>query len=172
VSDFCAVSIDPPWAERGAGKIKRGADRHYALLEEHQIIEAVLRCPHWQLDPHAHLYLWVTNNFLESGLFVMRALGFRYVTNITWSKMGRIGLGQYFRGKHELCLFGIRKKGRGTVHRTEDRSIPSVLEAPVAGHSAKPDSFYRRVEARSKGPYLELFAREPREGWTCWGDEL
>ena len=168
---FSAVVIDPPWFERGGGKIKRGADRHYPLLLEHEIIETVLRCPYWDIDPHAHLYLWATNNHLESALFVMRALGFRYVTNLAWAKP-KIGLGQYFRGQHELVLFGVRAKGRGTIHRTDDRSVSSLLEAPQGSHSEKPEDFYARVERRSRGPYLELFARSLREGWLCWGDEL
>ena len=29
---YRCVVIDPPWLERGAGKVKRGADRHYELL--------------------------------------------------------------------------------------------------------------------------------------------
>ena len=168
---FAAIVIDAPWAERGAGKIKRGADRHYPLLEEHQIIETVLRAPCWSPDPDAHLYFWVTNNFLESGLLVMRALGFRYITNLAWAKQ-RPGLGQYFRGKHELCLFGVRSKGRGTIHRTDRRDITSLVAADRERHSAKPPCFYTLVESRSRGPYLEMFARTERPGWTCWGNEL
>ena len=56
-----------------------------------------------------HLYLWVTNNFLADGLKVMESWGFRYVTTITWVK-DRIGLGQYFRGITEQCLFGVKGK--------------------------------------------------------------
>ena len=157
--------------ERGSGKIKRGADKHYPLMREHQIIETVIRCPHWQIDPDAHLYLWATNNHLESGLFVMRALGFRYVTNVAWAK-DRPGLGQYFRGQHELCLFGVRALGKGTVKRTDNRGVRSLLSASRTKHSAKPVTFYDVVEARTLGPYLEMFARSEREGWTCWGNEL
>ena len=60
-------------------------------------------------EDNAHLYLWATNNFLPDALEVMKAWGFRYVTMITWMK-DRIGLGQYFRGLTEHCLFGIRGK--------------------------------------------------------------
>jgi hypothetical protein len=28
---YRTIYIDPPWPERGGGKIKRGADRHYSL---------------------------------------------------------------------------------------------------------------------------------------------
>lgn len=47
-----------------------------------------------------------------------------------------------------------------------------VVVAPVGAHSAKPDEVHRRIERLLVGPYLELFARNPRPGWQTWGDEL
>jgi MT-A70 protein len=38
-------------------------------------------------------------------------------------------------------------------------------------HSRKPDEFYDIVESCSPGPYLELFARGPRKGWSVWGNQ-
>jgi N6-adenosine-specific RNA methylase IME4 len=123
----------------------------------------------------AHLYLWATNNFLAEGLEVLSALGFRYVTNVAWVKP-RIGIGQYFRGQHELCLFGVR--GKGFAVRTLSRNLPSVIvadhrrsESGKRLHSGKPEEFYRLVESRSSGPRIELFARRRRVGWTTAGDD-
>lgn len=56
-------------------------------------------------DVNCHLYLWVTNKSLPLGLEVMKAWGFEYITAITWVK-DKIGLGQYYRGMTEHCLFG------------------------------------------------------------------
>ncbi len=36
-------------------------------------------------------------------------------------------------------------------------------------HSAKPPAFLDLVERVSPGPYVELFARQPRLGWDSWG---
>lgn len=36
-------------------------------------------------------------------------------------------------------------------------------------HSAKPPAFLDLVEQVSPGPYVELFARQPRLGWDSWG---
>ncbi|MGH7057410.1 MAG: MT-A70 family methyltransferase [Acetobacteraceae bacterium] len=36
-------------------------------------------------------------------------------------------------------------------------------------HSRKPDELYDIVKACSSGPWLELFARGARPGWTVWG---
>jgi N6-adenosine-specific RNA methylase IME4 len=41
-----------------------------------------------------------------------------------------------------------------------------------ARHSEKPAEFYKLVESCSPGPYLEIFARQKRPGWTCVGGEI
>jgi N6-adenosine-specific RNA methylase IME4 len=199
---FSTIALDAPWQERGGGKIKRGADRHYKVMKTDDIIETILSAPVWYPADDAHLYLWVTNNFLRDGLYVMESLGFRYVTNVVWDKQKlasekelkqlaalyeedpvaalailhdmqrrrQMGLGQYFRGVHELLLFGVR--GQGYAVKTDSRSVRGGIAAPRQKHSEKPQAAYNLIEARSKGPYLEMFAREQRPGWTVWGDEV
>lgn len=166
---FRTLLTDPPWMETGGGQVKRGADRHYPLLPTREIPHVIGSAPNWDPAADAHLYLWATNNFLEDGLWVMAQLGFRYVTNVVWVK-DRAGLGQYFRGRHELMLFGVR--GRGLEVATERKDLPTVLEAPRGRHSAKPPASYDLIEARSQGPYAEVFARSRRPGWSSWGNEV
>lgn len=173
---FRTLLLDPPWPERGGGKIKRGADRHYDLIStKEEILQVIVREPLWRPDTDAHLYCWVTNNYLDWGLWLVGALGFVYKTNVVWEKVTSegdpaTGLGQYFRGAHELLLFATR--GNGALVRTEDRSIGSVIRAPRGRHSQKPEESYRLIEARSKGPYFEMFARMCRPGWCAAGNEL
>ena len=175
---FNTVLLDPAWNERGAGKYKRGADQHYPIMKTPDLLQAIIKCPFWSnLDENAHMYMWVTNNFLKDGLWLMEALNFRYITNLVWCKVkeGKLqnGIGQYFRGSHELCLFGTHKKGKKpTTHKTERKDILSAFFEPRTKHSKKPDSFYDLIESRSKGSYLELFARNTRRGWTSWGNEI
>lgn len=120
-----------------------------------------------------HLYLWVTNGFLKHGLSVMEAWGFRYVTCITWAK-DRFGLGQYFRGQTEQCLFGVRgrlpyKVDLLTGKRAQGRTL---ITADRRKHSQKPDQMRTMIEKVSYGPFLELFAREKAPGWDVWGNEI
>lgn len=168
---YKTVYADPPWNETGAGKIKRGADRHYSLMKTNEIIEHMRKIP---IDENAHLYLWVTNNFLKDGLLVMDALGFRYVTNIVWVK-DRFGLGQYFRGMHELCLFGV--KGNLPYKHKVDPSRSCCTETTViqehrTEHSKKPVKMYQKIENTSYPPFVEVFARQRRDGWSSIGNEL
>jgi len=194
---YGTVYADPPWQESGGGKVKRGADRHYPLMKLEDIVRSIWLSGFFSPQADAHMYLWVTNNFLPEGLEVMRQLGFRYVTNTVWVKMWnsglplnsppfdrlhslevaqehlQIGLGQYQRGAHELLLFGVR--GQSMIPEPKDR-LPSVVFHPRLKHSEKPEVFRERIERVSPPPYLELFARRPAENsnqaWTVWGNEV
>lgn len=175
---YKCISADPPWLERGGGKCKRGADRHYPLLKTHDVIRVMLSAPQWNPDPAGcHLWLWVTNNYLLDGLHVMKALGFRYITNLAWGKVkerdsGELfvqqGLGQYLRGSHELCLFGVMGM-QPALSRSESSFL---LLDERQKHSAKPAEAYARMEAISEGPRLEMFARQDRPGWDVFGNEV
>jgi N6-adenosine-specific RNA methylase IME4 len=102
---YRAILIDPPWPERGSGRVQRGAQRHYKLLTVPKIVEVILACPYFKPDPDGcHLWLWTTNNYLMKAGWVIEQLGFRYVTKATWAKEGRAGIGQYHRGKTEDML--------------------------------------------------------------------
>jgi N6-adenosine-specific RNA methylase IME4 len=126
----------------------------------------MLSAPEWKPAKSSHLWLWVTNNYLDDGLFVMKALGFRYVTNLAWSKPS-FGLGFYLRGQHELCLFGAR----GQSMPPQFRDCGSVIQADKAAHSQKPAEFYELIERVSPGPRLEMFARVKRPGWDSFGND-
>ena len=127
------------------------------------------------------------NNHLLDGLEVMKALGFRYVANVVWVKSKvksgirgwlqvklMIGLGQYFRGSHEICLFGVKGKLDYKSSVDPNRSccdIPSVIFAPRRKHSQKPDEMYDVIEKTSYAPFHEIFSRYKRDGWTTMGNE-
>lgn len=93
----------PKWG----GRIRRGADRHYDLMSVREIKALPIAS---LADPDGcHLYLWATNNYLPAALECLNEWGFQYVTLITWLK-DRQGLGQYFRGLTEHCIFARTKK--------------------------------------------------------------
>ena len=172
VIKYKTIMADPPWYQAGGGKSKRGADRHYPLMKEQDIKKTMETVLQGKVDDNAHLYLWVANNHLPEALRVIDHLGFRYITNTVWAKT-HFGLGRYFRGQHELCLFAT--KGRGFSVRKNINNISSLVGKSLikpTRHSSKPSQIYDLVENRSEGPYLELFARAKHPGWDCWGNEI
>lgn len=171
---FSTILADPPW--RFANRTGKVAPEHRRLDRYSTMsLEAIkeLRASDVAAK-NAHLYLWVPNALLPQGLEVMEAWGFRYVSNIIWAKRrldggpdGR-GVGFYFRNVTEILLFGVRGSMRTLA---PGRSQVNMIETRKREHSRKPDEQYDLIESCSPGPYLEMFARHPREGWTVWGDE-
>ena len=159
---YSVIYADPPW--RYGLPFAGAPDSHYTTLETSKICD--LEIPSHE---DAVLFLWVTNPLLKDGLNVMSAWGFSYKTNLAWIK-DRAGTGYYVRGQHELLLIGV--KGRiGTP--PEASRPPSVLHIPRGKHSEKPQEVYELIEAMYPNQkYLELFARETREGWKSWGLEV
>ncbi len=173
---FATVLADPPWQfTNRTGKIAPEHQRlaRYATLALPEIID--LPVPRL-LAPTAHLYLWVPNALLAEGLQVMKRWGFTYKTNVVWYKVrrdggpDRRGVGFYFRNVTEIVLFGTR--GRNARTLPPGRRLPNLLLSRKREHSRKPDQLYDVIEACSPGPWLELFARHPRAGWTQWGNGL
>jgi N6-adenosine-specific RNA methylase IME4 len=171
---FKTVYADPPWQfHNRTGKVApehRRLDRYSTMSLS--AIKALPVAAHVAQD--AHLYLWVPNALLPDGLDVLTAWGFRYVSNIIWAKRrkdggpdGR-GVGFYFRNVTEILLFGVRGVLRTLAPA---RSQVNMIETRKREHSRKPDEFYPLIEACSPGPYLEMFARRARPGWSVFGDE-
>jgi N6-adenosine-specific RNA methylase IME4 len=172
---FGAILADPPWQfQNKTGKVAPEHRRlsRYATLT----LDDIKQLPVAQVAADAaHLYLWVPNALLPEGLAVMQAWGFRYKSNLVWHKVrkdggsdGR-GVGFYFRNVTELVLFGVR--GRNARTLAAGRRQVNYLSSRKREHSRKPDELYPLIEACSPGPYLELFARGVRAGWTAWGDQ-
>ena len=171
---FQTILADPPWRfQNRTGKVAPEHKRlgRYGTMSLDEIkalpVDTVTA-------PNAHLYLWVPNALLPEGIEVMRAWGFRYVSNVIWAKRrkdggpdGR-GVGFYFRNVTEPILFGVKGSMRTLAPA---RSQVNMIETRKREHSRKPDEQYQLIESCSPGPYLEMFARYPQPGWHVWGDE-
>jgi N6-adenosine-specific RNA methylase IME4 len=119
--------------------------------------------------PDAALFLWATSPHMREAFQVLDAWGFDYRTNLVWVKNSP-GLGYWVRNQHELLLIGVRGKMRSPAEGTRP---PSIIDAPKRGHSRKPEEVYEIIERMYPDlPKIELFARNAREGWAVWGNEV
>jgi N6-adenosine-specific RNA methylase IME4 len=176
---FKTVYVDPPWQfSNRSGKIAPENKKltRYGTMSLTEIKALPVR---EITEDEAHLYLWVPNALLPQGLEVMTEWGFTYKTNLIWEKIrkdgqpdGR-GVGFYFRNVTEVLLFGVKTKRKSDTFRTlqPGRSQVNLLRSAKREHSRKPDEFISLIEACSPGPYIELFARGTRPGWTMSGDQ-
>lgn len=172
---FATVLADPPWQfQNRTGKMAPEHKRlsRYPTMTLQEIkdlpVEAIVK-------DTAHLYLWVPNALLPDGLQVMEHWGFTYKSNLIWYKIrkdggpDRRGVGFYFRNVTEIILFGVRGKNARTLQ--PGRSQENIISTMKREHSRKPDEQYNLIESCSPGPYIELFARGPREKWFVWGNQ-
>jgi N6-adenosine-specific RNA methylase IME4 len=172
---FRTVLADPPWQfQNRTGKIAPEHKRlnRYSTLTLADIKELPVA---QACEETAHLYLWVPNALLPEGLDVMTAWGFKYKSNIIWQKIrkdggpdGR-GVGFYFRNVTEILLFGTRGKNARTLQ--PGRTQVNTIATRKREHSRKPDEQYKLITDCSPGPFLEMFARGTRPGWTIWGNQ-
>jgi len=168
---YGVLCADPPWmfGDKLPGP-KRGAQKHYDVMS----VEDICRFELPPLADDAYLFLWRVSAMVEEAYQVCRAWGFEPKSEIVWRKLSstgkkeHFGMGWHVRAAHETCILAVRGKPKPLV-----RNIRSTFEAAASRqHSAKPEIFYTDiVEKLSDGPYVELFARGQRPGWTCLGKE-
>lgn len=160
---YATIVADPPW--HYDSRLVRGNVRR-AFPYSTMTVEEIAALPVRELQRYkAHLYLWTTNHYLRGAYDVAEAWGYADVTCLVWAKppMG-MGLGGSFCRTAEFVLF-CRRGGLPTKTRQDS----TWFQASRHGHSVKPRHLIDMVEAMSPGPYLELFARQPRLGWDAWG---
>ncbi|MDX8450702.1 MT-A70 family methyltransferase [Mesorhizobium captivum] len=172
---FGCLLADPPWAfgtysNRTGTTPHRGKDDHYSVMSFDQL--AALPVGSVAAKDYA-LFMWVVDSHLDAALRLGEAWGFRFKTcAFVWFKsrnegvVPKISMGYWTRKQTEQCWLFTR----GRPPRLS-KGIRQAIFCERGLHSAKPDEQYERIEALVAGPYLELFARLSRPGWTAWGDQ-
>jgi N6-adenosine-specific RNA methylase IME4 len=169
---FKAIYADPPWSFRNwsASGERKNAKRHYDCLTIDHI--AAFSVQDLAADDCA-LFLWVTGPFLKAAIGIGEKWGFSYRTDaFTWVKLDRggghsFGCGYWTRKNTEKVLLFTRGEPK-----RQSASVPELVVSPRSRHSEKPEEVATRIERLVPGPYVELFARRSRPGWTCLGNEI
>ena len=183
---FKCILADPPWQfnslwggrpkKVGNNYPSRAIDAHYDTLT----IDEICALPVPDLcAPDCVLFMWTCWPVLQASFKVIEAWGFTYKTcGFSWMKADPYrlfadektpfaGLGYWTRANTEPCLLATRGKPK---RRAAD--VRQGIIAPRREHSRKPDEIHGRIERLIDGPYLELFARAQRAGWSTWGNEV
>jgi N6-adenosine-specific RNA methylase IME4 len=175
---YGAILADPPWhfeawasPPYGNG---RDAKSHYQTMKEDEI--AAVRVADFAAD-NCVLFMWACWPMIQQTFRIIDAWGFKFKTcGFCWVKADATQiemfeeeitpdmlLGYWTRSNSEVCLLATR----GNPKRTAT-DVRQAIIAPRREHSRKPDGIHERLVT---GPYLELFARQERPGWDCWGNE-
>lgn len=174
---FGAILADPPWSFQTWSE--KGNDRapDYATMT----IDDIATLPVADLAANnCVLFIWVVWPTLPEALNLIEGWGFKYKTcGFAWLKAhanqvemfddlipAQVGMGYWTRANSEVCLLATRGKPKRL-----NADVRQGIIAPRREHSRKPDGIHDRIERLVAGPYLELFARQQRPGWTTWGNE-
>jgi N6-adenosine-specific RNA methylase IME4 len=186
---FGAILADPPWRfnvwsgtevvqARGSTSTYKPASVHYRTMAIDEL--AALPIADMAADDCA-LFVWICWPTLLDAIALIEAWGFKYKTcAFSWMKAhaqqvdmfrddidASMGMGYWTRANSEVCLLATR----GSPKRLSADVRQGIIE-PRREHSRKPYCVHERIERLVAGPYLELFARATRSGWTSWGNEV
>jgi N6-adenosine-specific RNA methylase IME4 len=167
---YSLIVADPAWtfktySPKGWGK---SAQRHYSCMT----LDDIKALPVVHLAaPDCCLFLWATWPMLPQALEVMAAWGFAYRSGGVWHKRtsgGKTAFGTGYRTRSACEPFLLGFIGNPKNSRSER----NLIEGEVREHSRKPESAYEWAERYLPGASrCELFARQRRIGWSCWGME-
>ena len=171
IGQWGCILADPPWyfanrSEAGEGK---NPVAHYDCMLLADIMAMDMA---FVGAADCALVMWATAPMLPEALQVMAAWGFGFKTAGAWAKQSStgqewaFGTGYIVRSAAEFILVGTRDEPR-----IKSKSVRNLIVAPIREHSRKPDAAHEMCEALFDGPFLELFGRAPREGWTVWGNQ-
>lgn len=172
------IYADPPWSynvSSAKGTSRGVAERYYSTMS----LEAIKKLP---IDTIANedgcvLFLWITMPHLCDLKSVLDSWGFEYKTcAFVWEKIYKnsrnyvMACGYWTRSNAELCI--LATKGKNYPRRIS-KNVSQIIKSEQRQHSQKPDETYYRIEKLMGNlPRIELFARNKRQGWDAWGNEV
>ena len=173
---YDVILADPPWhfdthSDKGQGKSQ---SQHYQTMT----MDDISALPVADLGRgDCLLFLWACWPSLPSALKVMNDWGFRYVTGGSWHKLtthgkSGFGTGYVMRSATEPFLIGTLG-GPKTARNIRNVICSADLSEQRREHSRKPDDQYdicENIMPRALR-FIELFSRQSRDGWDCWGNE-
>ena len=162
---YGVIYADPPWQYSNSG-FYNAVEAEYPTMTEQELIDLDVRdlC-----DDSSVLFLWATNPLLDVAMRVMEGWGFTYKTNFVWVKDKARGFAWWAKSKHEILMVGTKPKSNTPVQSAES----AITAKRPNEHSKKPEVFYELIETLFPNERkIEMFARNKRDGWDCWGNEV
>ena len=175
---YKVIYADPPWSfnsKKTGGSMTSGSEHQYKSV---MTIDELKEMPIPEIaDDNCALVMWYVSSQPQEALDLVKAWGFtvRNMNGFVWNKLTKhglphFGMGYYTRAGAECAI--IATKGRPS-EIVKDHSVRQVRNSVVGKHSAKPHEFYDDIEKLfGNVPRIELFARNTKEGWDCFGNEI
>ena len=173
---YGVIMADPPWQQSKGGKKSvrpnsSGKELDYQTISLDEI-KMHLQIATEHTMGNSVLFLWTIDKYLFEAQKIAEELGYKLHARMIWNKVNGIPAAFTIRFGHEYLLYmykgkllPIAKEQRGKIH--------SVFTEQVKRHSQKPQIAYEIIEHLYPNcQRLEMYARNQRDGWDCWGNEV
>ena len=171
---------DPPWKQTRGGHLKvrpnsSGSDTPWPYQTESlEVIRNHLETARDLTGENSILFLWAIDKYLIEAQQIAESLGYKLHARLIWNKRNGPAPAFTVRFIHEYLLYMYR--GKFTPVALDARGkISDVFDGqrPNNRHSAKPERAYEIIEQLYPNVRkLEMYARNERDGWDCWGNEV
>jgi N6-adenosine-specific RNA methylase IME4 len=169
------IYADPPWQQsKGGSKSVRpnssGKQLDYQTASLYDI-KKHLSTATKLTNKDSVLFLWTIDKYLFEAQQIAEELGYKLHARMVWNKVTGIPTAFTIRFGHEYLLY-MYKGNLLPVAKEERGKIHSVFTEQVKRHSQKPTIAYEIIERLYPNTNkLEMYARNARFGWDCWGNE-
>ena len=170
------ILADPAWKQAKGGKKKArplssGTNLDYPVCSLEEIKEH-LKSATELTEESSILFLWTIEKYLWEAEKIAEELGWKLHCRMIWNKVTGIPAAFSVRFGHEYLLYMYKGKFEKPIKEMQGK-VHSVFTEKVEKHSKKPEISYHFIELMyPKHHKLELYAREHRAGWDCWGNEV
>lgn len=169
---------DPPWEQGRGGKKKArpnstGMAVPYSTMTLPEIMTLHDHVTKNLMNEKHNVFLWTIDKYLPDAERMMELLGYQLHARLIWDKLNGPAAAFTVRFSHEYLLWFFKKGNILMPDKDARGAFSTVMREPSRKHSQKPDCAYERIETMFLGANkLELFARQERPGWDCWGNEV
>ena len=171
------IVADPPWKQSKGGKKSvrpksSGTELDYPVCTLDEIKDHLKQATSLCQGDNSILFLWTIDKYLFEAQKIAESLGYKLHARMIWNKVNGIPAAFTIRFGHEYLLYMYRGK-LTPVDLNERGKIHSVFTEKVQKHSRKPEISYEIINRLYPNlKKLELYARQERDGYDCWGNEV
>ena len=171
---YSIIYADPPWQKKKGGLRKsrpnQARDLDYKTLSNDEIKNIISKI---QVEEKHNFFVWTIDEFLFDCENMMKELGYSLHARLIWDKENGIAPAFTIRYSHEYLLW-FYKKGNMLKPISEIRGkFTTVFREKSTKHSKKPVIAYEIIEKMFPNTQkIELFARNIRENWDSFGNEI
>lgn len=172
---YSIIYADPPWEQKKGGKKaarpnSSGKDLDYPTMSLNDIKNILQQV---KTDEKHNFFIWTIEKYLFQTEKMMHDLGYSLHARIIWDKVTGIPAAFTIRYQHEYLLWCYKKGNIIKPVKAEQGKWADVFSEKVKKHSQKPEHVYNMIESMFPNTEkIELFARNIREGWDSWGNEV